>query len=156
MGGAWRTISVDAAVVALERGRENMRAAGVLDTAQHEFAAEDAFTWLTRAAKKGERHDLVLLDPPSYSSTKKRRFVADSDYAELASLAIGILRNGGNFSRARTTAGFLTRNSDGCCSTPGGSPSARSPRSKISRFRSTIHRRSVRAALKSMLVTLAR
>ena len=95
MGGAWRTISVDASVVALEWGRENMMTAGMLDAAEHLFVAEDAFTWLARAKNKGERHDLVLLDPPSYSSTKKRRFSASSDYAELAAAALAILRPGG-------------------------------------------------------------
>jgi len=98
VGGAWRTISVDASVAALERGRENMQNAGVLDTAEHHFVGEDAFAWLARAksaASKGERHDLVILDPPSYSTTKKRRFVASSDYAELAAAALAILRPGG-------------------------------------------------------------
>jgi 23S rRNA (cytosine1962-C5)-methyltransferase len=95
LGGAWRTISVDASVAALERGRENFIQAGVLDAAEHLFAAEDAFAWLASAARKRERHDLVILDPPSYSSTKKRRFVAESDYADLAALALAILRPGG-------------------------------------------------------------
>jgi 23S rRNA (cytosine1962-C5)-methyltransferase len=94
-GGARRTISVDASVAALERGRENLRTAGVLDACENVFAAEDAFAWLATAAKRRERHDLVLLDPPSYSSTKKRRFVAESDYAELAAAALAILRPGG-------------------------------------------------------------
>jgi 23S rRNA (cytosine1962-C5)-methyltransferase len=94
-GGAWRTISVDASVAALERGRENLRVAGLLDAAEHHFVAEDAFAWLATAARKRERHDLVLLDPPSYSTTKKRRFVAESDYAELAAAALAIVRPGG-------------------------------------------------------------
>jgi 23S rRNA (cytosine1962-C5)-methyltransferase len=33
-----------------------------------------------------------VLDPPSYSTTKARRFVAKSDYAELAALAFGLLK----------------------------------------------------------------
>lgn len=94
-GGAWRTISVDASALALERGRENLRVAGVLDAAEHLFVAEDAFAWLAAAARRREKHDLVLLDPPSYSTTKKRRFVAESDYAELAAAALAILRPGG-------------------------------------------------------------
>ena len=59
------------------------------------FVAEDAFSWLARAGKKGERFDLAILDPPSYSSTKSRRFVAETDYAELAALVIGVLAPGG-------------------------------------------------------------
>ncbi|MGO8995531.1 MAG: class I SAM-dependent methyltransferase [Polyangiaceae bacterium] len=94
-GGAWRTISVDASAAALERGRDNLRAAGVLDAAEHLFVAEDAFAWLAAAARRRERHDLVILDPPSYSTTKKHRFVAESDYADLAALAIAIIRPGG-------------------------------------------------------------
>ena len=94
-GGAMSTTSVDAAVVALERGRENLRAAGLLDSPQpgaHRFVAEDVFAWLARAASKNERFDLAVCDPPSYSKTKKRRFVAASDYEELAAKVLVLLR----------------------------------------------------------------
>ena len=95
MGGATRTVSVDASAVALERGRANLAHAGVLDQGQHAFVAGDAFAWLARAAKKGERFDVVVLDPPSYSSTKRGRFVADSDYVDLAAAALAIVAPGG-------------------------------------------------------------
>jgi 23S rRNA (cytosine1962-C5)-methyltransferase len=94
IGGANKTVSVDASAVALERGRENLGQVGLLSGA-HTFVAEDAFSWLARAGKKGDRFDLVLLDPPSYSTTKKRRFSAESDYAELASAALAVVRPGG-------------------------------------------------------------
>jgi 23S rRNA (cytosine1962-C5)-methyltransferase len=94
-GGASHTVSVDASLAALERGRENLRVAGVSEGPENVFAAEDVFTWLANAARRKDRYDLVLLDPPSYSSTKKRRFVADSDYAELAAAVFAILRPGG-------------------------------------------------------------
>ena len=90
-GGAAKTTSVDASVVALERGRE---AFGPLLGPQHSFAAEDAFAWLARTAKKNETYDLVVLDPPSYSSTRKRRFVAESDYGELFALAAAVAAPG--------------------------------------------------------------
>jgi 23S rRNA (cytosine1962-C5)-methyltransferase len=95
LGGAERIISVDASVSALERGRANMDHAGVPPRDTHAFVAEDAFTWLARAARRGERFDLVVLDPPSYSSTKRGRFVADSDYGSLAAAALAILAPGG-------------------------------------------------------------
>lgn len=91
LGGAAETVSVDAALIALERGRHGFTAAG-LDPSRHKFVGEDSFTWLTRQAKKGELFDLVILDPPSYSSTKKRRFVAESDYDELVAMAAAIVR----------------------------------------------------------------
>jgi 23S rRNA (cytosine1962-C5)-methyltransferase len=90
-GGAVRTVSVDASLTALERGRQNLAHAGLLAEGEHVFVGEDAFAWLARAAKRGDRFDVIILDPPSYSSTKRRRFVADSDYSELAALALGIL-----------------------------------------------------------------
>jgi len=94
LGGAKSTVSVDASLAALERGRAGFTNAG-LDLAAHVFAAEDAFTWLARAASKPARFDLVILDPPSYSSTKKRRFVAESDYGELVEAAAKVLAPGG-------------------------------------------------------------
>lgn len=123
-GGAKQTVSVDASLLALERGREGFAAAGLplakaagpapsgsapsakspLTTSTpapsapapaHAFVGEDAFAWLARAAKKGERFDVVVLDPPSYSSTKKRRFVAETDYGDLVALACAIAAPGG-------------------------------------------------------------
>ena len=99
-GGALATTSVDAAMVALERGRQNLQAAGLLDppaappgtASAHRFVAEDVFAWLARAANKDERFDLVICDPPSYSKTKKRRFVAATDYPELAARVLALLR----------------------------------------------------------------
>jgi 23S rRNA (cytosine1962-C5)-methyltransferase len=53
--------------------------------------ADDVFRWLARAAHKGDRYDLVIVDPPSYSTTRRGRFVADSDYTSLASACIEII-----------------------------------------------------------------
>jgi 23S rRNA (cytosine1962-C5)-methyltransferase len=96
LGGAVRTVSVDASVLALERGRSNFEAAGISlggsgPAAAHSFAAEDVFAWLARAATKKERFDIIVVDPPSYSSTKKRRFVAESDYDDLVAMAVKVL-----------------------------------------------------------------
>ncbi len=98
VGGAARTVSVDASVSSLERGRKGLEHLGLLDTpvkGAHAFAAEDVFAWLARAAKREERFDLVVCDPPSYSSTKKRRFVAESDYDDLVALVAAVLAPGG-------------------------------------------------------------
>ena len=94
-GGARRTVSVDASMAALERGRAGFGIAGIPLGKDHTFVAEDAFAWLVRMAKKGERFDLVIVDPPSYSTTKKRRFVAESDYDELVALAAAVVVPGG-------------------------------------------------------------
>lgn len=92
--GAARTVSVDAAAVVLERGRAGLLHLG-LDPAAHTFVADDAFAYLAKAAQKKQRFDIVILDPPSYSTTKSRRFVADSDYVELAAAAAKVVAPGG-------------------------------------------------------------
>ena len=95
MGGARETVSVDASVPALERGRRNFALAGVATGPAHTFAAEDVFAWVARAQKRGAVFDLVILDPPSYSSTKKRRFVAKTDYRDLAADVMRLVVPGG-------------------------------------------------------------
>jgi 23S rRNA (cytosine1962-C5)-methyltransferase len=120
LGGARRTVSVDASLAALERGRKGFELAGLTLGREHSFAGEDVFTWLAKAGKrarervsasshervpggeaasasaeKQELFDFVIVDPPSYSSTKKRRFVAESDYDELITLVAAIVAPGG-------------------------------------------------------------
>jgi 23S rRNA (cytosine1962-C5)-methyltransferase len=96
LGGATRTVSVDASVAALERGRAVFEHAGLANDKIHSFVAADAFAWLERTARRGETFDLVVLDPPSYSAAKRgSRFVADKDYGALAAAALRVLGPGG-------------------------------------------------------------
>ncbi|HEX8795103.1 MAG TPA: class I SAM-dependent methyltransferase [Polyangiaceae bacterium] len=94
LGGARKTVSVDASAAALERGQAGLAHARVA-AGDHAMVADDCFSWLARTARRGERWDIVILDPPSYSTTKRGRFVADSDYVELAAAAMRILSPGG-------------------------------------------------------------
>ncbi|MGO9835593.1 MAG: class I SAM-dependent methyltransferase [Polyangiaceae bacterium] len=89
------TVSVDVSAAALERGRANLANAGVLERGSHVLVADDVFAWLARTSKRGERFDLVIVDPPSYSTTKASRFVAETDYVDLAASALGLLASGG-------------------------------------------------------------
>jgi 23S rRNA (cytosine1962-C5)-methyltransferase len=93
--GAQRTVNVDAAKNVLERGRLNYAHAGVVDGSAHAFLARDVFEALPRMHKRGERFDLVVLDPPSYATTKRGRFRVESDYPELARLALDLVSEGG-------------------------------------------------------------
>jgi 23S rRNA (cytosine1962-C5)-methyltransferase len=91
LGGAESTVSVDASPSALEWGMKNvLGAVGEGERKKHTFVAMDAFAWLEREARRGARFDLVIVDPPSYSSTKKRRFSAASDYPDLLALAMAV------------------------------------------------------------------
>jgi 23S rRNA (cytosine1962-C5)-methyltransferase len=95
IAGSPRTVSVDVSAAALERGRANLANAGVLERGSHVLVAADVFVWLARTSKRGERFDLVIVDPPSYSTTKAGRFVAETDYVDLAASALGLLASGG-------------------------------------------------------------
>ncbi len=89
--GATRTVNIDVAKNVLERGRANY----ALSQLDGEFLARDVLETLPRLAKRGERFDVVVLDPPSYASTKRGRFRVERDYPELAALAFGLLAEGG-------------------------------------------------------------
>jgi 23S rRNA (cytosine1962-C5)-methyltransferase len=94
-GGATSTVSVDASKAAIDRGVASFEHAGVRSAA-HSFVAEDAFAWMARAKAKGTRFDLVILDPPSFATTKQTTFTLEGGgYAEIAALAIALLAPGG-------------------------------------------------------------
>jgi 23S rRNA (cytosine1962-C5)-methyltransferase len=42
-----------------------------LDPGQHAFVQTDALDWLARAKKRGEKFGVVILDPPSFSTSGK-------------------------------------------------------------------------------------
>lgn len=85
-----RATSVDLSARYLEWGQRNFAANG-LDAAAHEFARGDALTYLAIAAKKGRRFDALVLDPPTFSTSKQRGvFQVERHYDELAALAFAV------------------------------------------------------------------
>jgi 23S rRNA (cytosine1962-C5)-methyltransferase len=94
VGGALETVSVDASKKALERGRANLGLSG-LEGPAHRFVADDAFEVLARMAKRGERFDLVCVDPPTFSTTKRGRWTSGKDWERLAALVFAVLTEGG-------------------------------------------------------------
>lgn len=91
VGGALHSLSIDASARAIERGRANLALNGVEDSARHETQKGDVFAWLPRLARRGERFDIVVLDPPTYAGVGKRRFSAGRDFAELTALAVPLV-----------------------------------------------------------------
>jgi 23S rRNA (cytosine1962-C5)-methyltransferase len=90
-----RTTSLDLSKKYLEWGKENFRL-NSLAPEQHDFVAGDAFEWLRRFGKREQRWDVVILDPPTFSTTKQgRAFQAERDYRELARLAAPLVAPGG-------------------------------------------------------------
>jgi 23S rRNA (cytosine1962-C5)-methyltransferase len=89
------TTSVDLSRNYLDWGKENFRANN-LSVEGHEFLSGDVFEWLKRFAKRGRQWDVVILDPPTFSTTKDgRRFQAERDYGALAAQAAALVASGG-------------------------------------------------------------
>ena len=96
VGGARRTVSIDAAAPALELGRANLLINGHDDPQTHDTIRGDVLQWLPKMARRGDRFDVVILDPPSYSKVRKRRFSVLKDYADLVATALPLLDSGGH------------------------------------------------------------
>lgn len=105
-GGAARTVSIDAAASALELGRLNLERNGFGDASRHDLIRGDVFHWLPRLARRGDRFDFIILDPPSYSSVKGKRFSAASDYADLVATVASLLAPGGTLLACTNSAGI--------------------------------------------------
>lgn len=94
VAGAARAVNVDASRKVLEWGEANLALNGVTPD-RYDFISGDAFDWLGRFAKKEERFDLVILDPPGFATTKSSRFTASRDYHRLVSAASKVVASGG-------------------------------------------------------------
>jgi 23S rRNA (cytosine1962-C5)-methyltransferase len=93
-GGARASTTVDVSPGAIAWARHNLAAVGA-DLERHTLIEADAIPWLKSSVERGERFDLIALDPPSFATTKKTRFSAASDYRALAALALRALERGG-------------------------------------------------------------
>lgn len=94
LGGALTTTSVDLANRSLPKTREQFTLNGV-DPDSQEILVEDVFGFFKYAHRKGLRYGLVILDPPSYATSKDVTFAAERDYVGLLQEAIAITEAGG-------------------------------------------------------------
>lgn len=89
------TTSVDLSRKYLEWGARNFRL-NSLDPAAHEFLAGDTFDWLRRLGRKRRAFDVVVLDPPTFSTSRTGgAFRAEKDYGRLVTAALPVLKPGG-------------------------------------------------------------
>lgn len=93
-GGAKRVTTVDAAPRYLDWAKENFALNGIAP-AGHEFIADDCFAAMEKLARARRRFDVVLMDPPSFSTVRGSRFTTSGGTAELVRQAIGLLPPGG-------------------------------------------------------------
>src|SRR5690348_4829300 len=82
---------VDSSEAALAYARRNAQANGV----EIEAVREDAFDALRAIQERGERFDVVILDPPAFIKRKKDIPQGQAAYRKLNQLALGVLGNDG-------------------------------------------------------------
>src|SRR6266540_4304896 len=77
------TLNIDLSKKSLARGRENF-ALNSLSTMDHRFIADDVMAVLPRLARKGEKFDVIILDPPTFSrSPGGKTFHVENDFEKL-------------------------------------------------------------------------
>lgn len=94
LGGAKKTVSVDLAKRSSPKTTENFEL-NALDLEKHDIIVEDIFEYFKFAKKRNLSYDVVILDPPSFASSKKGTFSAERDYPELLAEAIKVTENHG-------------------------------------------------------------
>ncbi|WP_089705440.1 bifunctional 23S rRNA (guanine(2069)-N(7))-methyltransferase RlmK/23S rRNA (guanine(2445)-N(2))-methyltransferase RlmL [Vreelandella arcis] len=93
LGGASDSVSVDMSNTYLEWARDNFTL-NKLDPRLHRVVRDDCFRWLETA---NAEFDLIFMDPPTFSNSKKMRDTLDvqRDHARLVALAMARLAPGG-------------------------------------------------------------
>jgi 23S rRNA (cytosine1962-C5)-methyltransferase len=92
--GAARVTSVDASGYYLGWAQENF-SINRQNPRRHEFIVEDCLKALGRLQEEGRQFDVILMDPPSFSTTKKSRFTTRGGTSELVAAALPLLVTGG-------------------------------------------------------------
>jgi 23S rRNA (cytosine1962-C5)-methyltransferase len=85
-----QTVSIDLSKKSLGRGKENF-VLNNLGTDTHRFVADDVMTVLPRLARKGEKFDMIILDPPTFSRSHGGKvFHVERDYETLLATALEV------------------------------------------------------------------
>ncbi len=91
-GGAVSVEACDISEAAVTRARVN---ATINQTENVTFIAGDTFDVLKKKAEEGKRYDVVILDPPSFTRSRKQVATATRGYKEINAGAMRLLNPGG-------------------------------------------------------------
>jgi 23S rRNA (cytosine1962-C5)-methyltransferase len=84
------TLNIDLSRKSLERGRNNFML-NKLATDRHRFLADDVIAVLPRLARRGERFDAIILDPPTFSRSRTgRSWQVERDFENLLLAALEV------------------------------------------------------------------
>jgi 23S rRNA (cytosine1962-C5)-methyltransferase len=92
--GAVRVTSVDASAPYLEWARDNFEA-NRLNPKRHDFLVGDCRQVLKDLRRQGRSFDMVIMDPPSFSTVGKSRFTTSGGTSDLVADVLALLEQGG-------------------------------------------------------------
>ncbi|MBK8170203.1 MAG: class I SAM-dependent methyltransferase [Sandaracinaceae bacterium] len=95
LGDAKHVVSVDASADTLAWGKENVALAAPERASRHEVIDADVFETLERLERARAKFDLVIVDPPTYSTTKASRFASGKDWRSLIEMILPLVAPGG-------------------------------------------------------------
>ncbi|EMF8479479.1 bifunctional 23S rRNA (guanine(2069)-N(7))-methyltransferase RlmK/23S rRNA (guanine(2445)-N(2))-methyltransferase RlmL [Morganella morganii] len=104
LGGARSTTSVDMSRTYLEWAERNLQSNG-LSGRQHRLIQADCLSWLARTP---EQFDLIFIDPPTFSNSKRMEdtFDVQRDHIDLMKHLKRMLRRGGTLMFSNNKRGF--------------------------------------------------
>ena len=93
MAGAREVTGVDASELAVNQATENARLNGIDNIVK--FECRDVFELLPELEKKGEKFDVVILDPPAFTKSRESVKKAVRGYREINLRAMKLVKDGG-------------------------------------------------------------
>lgn len=93
IAGASSVLGVDASELGVEQARINARLNGLEDRVS--FQCADVFELLPELERKGEKFDLIILDPPAFTKSQNSVKNATRGYREINLRAMHLLKDGG-------------------------------------------------------------
>ena len=92
-GGAREVLGVDASQLGVDQATRNAELNGMSDRVR--FECYDVFELLPELERKGEKFDLVILDPPAFTKSRASVKKAVTGYREINLRGIKLVKNGG-------------------------------------------------------------
>lgn len=107
-GAAAQTVTVDMSQTYQDWTRRNLALNGHADALRHRLIRADVTDWLIRAAQMRERFDLIVLDPPSFSNSKRMQasFDVQRDQRALIDRSMALLAPAGVLYFSTNRQGF--------------------------------------------------
>lgn len=93
--GAAAVTSVDTSAGVQAWAAGNFARSNLVDARRWKFETGDAVRFLARAARDKERYDLVLVDPPTFSTARGSPWTLDRDYPDLIAKAAAVIPRDG-------------------------------------------------------------